>query len=129
MENPMKLPILGQVAAGSPVEWLPITQWRDVRPPKHYHWTKRYLRLEAVGDSMSPFILNGDVIIFEIAEQAKEGEMVVVLTPGGLICKYLHYTSGQLLRRSHNPAYDDQVFEPEEVLIRGIVRRIERDVG
>lgn len=125
----MKVAVLGQVAGGRPVEFLPITQWRDIRPPKNFHWSKRYLGLEVVGDSMSPYIEDGDIVIFEITAEAKEGQIIVAMTPDGLTCKYLHQANGKVLLRSHNQDYLDQQFDIEDIMIKGVVCRVERDIA
>ncbi len=76
------LPLLGYVAAGRPIEAVPVpsalTIPDDLLPPRGNHFV-----LRVQGDSMiEEHIADGDYVIVESREQAQNGETVVALLDG-----------------------------------------------
>lgn len=126
----IRVPILAEVAAGKPIDMLPISQWREIRPIKGARPNDRYAGVRVIGDSLQDTgILDGDVLIFLLTRVAQAGDLVIVLTPLGLTIKYLLQHSDQMvLLRGANSKYEDQIWDIEEVTIQGIVRRVERDL-
>ena len=125
----MLIQIIGEVSAGKPFEFFPITRWRDIRPskkvPAHIEHAAAYARGESLVDAG---IIDGDIAIFRKTHEAREGELVVALTPFGLTIKYLFYEDGRIVLRPANPLYEDQIYDVQDVEIRGVVKRIERDL-
>ncbi len=84
---------------------------------------------KAMGLSMSPLIMEGDILVVDRSIEAKQGKVVVVSHEGSLICKrYFSYAQGVILK-SDNPRFKDiLVTEEMEVLHWGVVTAIIREV-
>lgn len=126
---PLRLPILGRVAAGAP-----IGAAIDDDPPQVevdralFRLTPHYL-LRVQGDSMrDEGILDGDLIAVQRAAQADPGRIVVARLDDEITVKRLQRTRGRLLLISANPDYAPIEVSPAanfaiEGLYCGLVRR------
>ena len=125
----MRIPIVGQVAAGNPVEFLPIVKFRDIRSIKGARVADQYAGIQVVGNSLlADNIAYGDYAIFRLTYEARNEDLVVARVPDGLTIKYYHPTTdGHILLRGAVPAYD-QIWEASDVVVLGVVVRIERDL-
>jgi repressor LexA len=125
----MRIPIVGQVAAGNPVEFLPIVRFRDIRAIKGARTSEQYAGIEVLGSSLLlDNIADGDYAIFRLTHEARNGDLVVARVPDGLTIKYYHpSTDEKILLSGADPAYD-QLWEASEVVVLGVVVRIERDL-
>jgi repressor LexA len=126
----MKIPVLGQVAAGRPIEFIPIVDWREIRPIKGARLNDHFAAARVVGDSlMDDAILDGDYVVCLLTHEAYNGDLVIALTPDGLTIKYLHRQNGSVvLLRGANPEIPNQIWRGEDVLVQGVAKRIERDL-
>jgi repressor LexA len=115
------LPLLGYVAAGSPIE--AVVHSDEVSVPEMFltRGTNYVLRVE--GDSMiDQHIQDGDLIIVEQREDARNGETVVALVDGQEATLKRYYRQGDQIRLQ--PANEDMhpIFVEESRLkIQGIV--------
>lgn len=115
------LPLLGRIAAGRPIEAIENAEMLSV--PSSLHGGRASYALEVRGDSMRDAgILDGDRVLVEQREQARNGEMVVALIDGDeATLKYIHQAPGQVSLLSANPDYPPQHYHPDRVRIQGIV--------
>ncbi len=75
------IPFLGKIAAGRPIEALP--QLEQIQVPLHLRTDKPCYVLQVVGDSMREAgILDGDYVVIEQRDHARNGEIVVALVRG-----------------------------------------------
>lgn len=128
------IPVLGRVVAGAPLEAVEnIVGFVDVP----ISWTMRgeCFGLKVMGESMSPFIMDGDVVIVEKCETAETGDYVIALVNGKDACckKYMRGEHGISLI-SLNPAFASYSFTAEEVealpvVILGRVIECRRSLG
>lgn len=128
------IPVLGRVVAGAPLEAVEnIVGFVDVP----VSWTMRgeCFGLKVKGESMSPFIMDGDVVIVEKCETAETGDYVIALVGGRDACckKYMRGEHGISLI-SLNPACQSYSFTAEEVedlpvVILGRVIECRRSLG
>ena len=79
--------------------------------------------IEVIGDSMSPTIDEGDVVLVDLREGRFHHDGVYVLRTGSdLAVKRLQrQPDGALLIRSDNPAYESNTVKPDEVTLLGRV--------
>lgn len=94
-------------------------------------WLARALNLDArnmalvevVGDSMSPTIDEGDLVLVDLREaRFRHDGIYVMRTSGDLAVKRLQRQSdGNLLIRSDNSAYESATVKPDEVALLGRV--------
>lgn len=102
----VRIPILGRVAAGKPIlatEY--IEGYEEI--PKKMASTGEYFALRIRGDSMSPKIEDGDIVIVRQADSADDGKIVIALVESNesAVCKRLKVYQDSLVLWSINPEY------------------------
>ncbi len=124
----LQVPILGRVAAGSPIGADAGLQDILVLDERLFAVAPDYL-LRVQGDSMiEDGILDGDLVGVRRRSDARDGQTVVARLDGELTIKRLSLADGQLRLLPRNPAYApivvqaDQEFAVEGVFC-GLVRR------
>ncbi len=118
----VELPLLGNVAAGLPIEAIEEQETLSVphdmlRPGNNY-----VLRVR--GDSMiEEQIRDGDYIVVNSRSGADNGEMVVALVNGdsATVKKFFREPDGRVRLQPANPTMKPMYFAEEEVQIQGIV--------
>ena len=69
------------------------------------------------GDSMTPLIRPGSIVIASLEASCQNGDLAVVVTQDGeAMIKLAYYKGSELLLRSTNPAYPDRRIPRQEVL-------------
>ena len=116
----ISLPMLGRIAAGTPIEALsdPTNQ---VDIPATMIGNGEHFALEIVGDSMvGAGILDGDTVIIQRAESARHGEIVVALiNQQEATLKTLLKEPGRVGLEAANPKYETRYFSSGEVEVQG----------
>jgi SOS-response transcriptional repressor LexA len=84
---------------------------------------KSLMLIEAVGDSMSPTIDEGDLVLVDLREPRYRHDGVYALRSGGEIAvkRVQRRPDGKLIIRSDNPAYEPAAVTPESITIVGHV--------
>jgi repressor LexA len=115
------VPLLGRVAAGSPVE--AIVDAEEIPVPEAFLGRKETYALRVTGDSMvDEGILDGDVLIVEKASAAENGSLVIALIRGSEAAVKRFHRSGKKVKLvSANPAHPPMVFDAREVRVQGVV--------
>jgi repressor LexA len=114
------LPILGKIAAGTPIE--AIQQERDRMPvPESLLGAGEHFVLEIQGDSMiNAGILDGDFVVIRRTNAANSGEIVVALINGEeATLKRLRKKGASIALEAANPAYETRIFGPDQVAVQG----------
>jgi repressor LexA len=116
-----RLPLLGAVAAGSPIESIPDEESISV-PPDMLGPEPRYA-LRVRGESMvEEGIHDGDIVIVRSAGTAAEADMVVALVGCEVTLKRLYREPGGRIRlQPSNAALPSLVVPAEQVQVQGIV--------
>ena len=120
-EGPGRLPLLGRIAAGRPIEAL--SNPEPVEVPERLHGGGRCYALEVRGDSMvEEGILAGDWIVVESREHARNGEIVVALIDGeAATLKRIEQRPGVVVLHPANAALAPLEYSPERVQIQGVL--------
>lgn len=115
LEKGMKIPVLGSVAAGTPI-FAEENYIGSEEISEELASTGEFFGLRIHGDSMSPRISDGDIVIVRQQDDAESGDIVIVLINGdSATCKKLmKYTDGISLL-SFNPAYEPMTFTNKEI--------------
>ena len=115
LEKGMKIPVLGSVAAGTPI-FAEENYIGSEEISEELASTGEFFGLKIKGDSMSPRISDGDIVIVRQQDDAESGDIVIVLINGdSATCKKLmKYTDGISLL-SFNPAYEPMTFTNKEI--------------
>lgn len=112
----VSIPVLGKVAAGIPLEAIENVEGREEIPAAMVRDGSEYFGLKIHGDSMSPRMKEGDVVIVRKQDDAESGDIVIALVNGNeATCKRLKKYSDRIALISFNPEYDPMVFTPEDV--------------
>ena len=116
-----RLKLLGAIAAGRPIEAL--TRDESVVIPGWLRTGGDCYALRVRGDSMRDAgILDGDIVVIEARESAKNGEMVVALIDDNdATLKRIEQRPGEVLLHAENPIYAPQRYAPDRVRIQGVV--------
>lgn len=114
------LPVLGKIAAGTPIA--AIQQERDRLPvPESLLGAGEHFVLEISGDSMiNAGILDGDFVVIRKSDSAQTGDIVVALINGEeATLKRLRKKGASIALEAANPAYETRIFGPDQVAVQG----------
>ena len=118
--NLVSLPLLGRIAAGTPIEALS-DPTNHLEIPASMVGSGEHFALEIVGDSMvGAGILDGDTVVIQRAETARHGEIVVALiNQQEATLKTLLKEPGRVGLEAANPQYETRYFSTGEVEVQG----------
>lgn len=111
----IRIPVLGRVAAGIPIEAIEeIIDYEELDAEEYGH--AEYFGLKIAGQSMEPKISDGDVVIVRRQPDVESGEIAVVLVNGydATVKRIKKSPQGVTLLPS-NPAYEPMYFTNEEI--------------
>ena len=118
----VELPLMGRVAAGSPIEAVQSTE--TIWVPEDMIGRGNTYVLQVKGESMiEEQIRDGDYVIVEDRETARDGEMVIALVDGeNVTLKKLYRESGGRVRlQPANSQMDPIYVEASRIRIQGVV--------
>ena len=114
------LPVLGRIAAGTPIAAIQQERERIAVPEALLGAGEHYV-LEVQGDSMiDAGILDGDYVVIRKGDTAQTGEIVVALVMGEeATLKRLRKRGGAIALEAANPKYQTRVYGPDQVEVQG----------
>ena len=129
----VKIPILGVVKAG--YDYLAQENWiGSVDVEKNIISDgSEYFALKVVGDSMSPVLIQDDIVVIKKQNNFENGDIVVAIVNGNeATIKKGKKTDSSITLQPLNPSYDPLVFTYDEVksipvTIGGIVKQLKRE--
>jgi repressor LexA len=115
------LPLLGQVAAGAPIE--SVETQDTINVPEEFVRRDNTFCLRVRGESMvDEGIRDGDFIIVEGRETATDGETVVALVNGeATVKKFYRESDGRIRLQPANATMRPIYADPEQTQLRGVV--------
>ena len=124
LKTPIQVPMLGRIAAGTPIEALS-DPTRFISVPSDLLGRGEYYCLEVDGDSMiEAGILDGDTVLIERAEN---GTIVVALVEGSEVTlKRLRKRHNSVALEPANTNYETRIFGPDQVEIQGKLKGLVR---
>ena len=111
----IKIPVLGRVVAGVPVEAVQdVIDYEEI--DEEMAKTGEFFALQIKGDSMEPRIKSGDVVIVRKQDIVDSGDVAIVMVNGDdATCKkFVKHKNGVSLV-SMNPAYTPMFYTMDEV--------------
>ena len=116
-----ELPLYGYIAAGQPIEAISNPDTIAVPPPLRTQ--NPCFVLQVRGDSMiEEGILDGDWVVIEQRDTARNGEIVVALVRGEeATLKRLEKNSSEIILHPANSSMQSQHYHPSEVQIQGVL--------
>jgi len=120
MTNTIQVPLYGRIAAGSPIEAIRDENGSVDLPPMMIGNGDHYA-LEVDGDSMIKVGINdGDTVIIQKTDQARDGDIIVALVDGEEVTlKRLKRDNGKVILIPENDEYENQTYTPDQVQIQG----------
>ena len=116
LEKGMKIPVLGEVAAGQPI-FAEENYIGSEEISEELASTGEFFGLKIKGDSMSPRIMEGDTVIVRQQDDAESGDIVIVLINGdSATCKRLMKYQEGINLISFNPAYEPMTFSNKDIM-------------
>lgn len=118
--RPVSIPVMGRIAAGTPIEAIQSHSHTIAVPPEMLGAGEHYA-LEVRGDSMiEAGIFDGDTVLIKKQETASTGEIVVALVDDEeATLKRLRRKGDSVALEAANPAYETRIFPPDRVKVQG----------
>jgi len=118
--DPVAIPVMGRIAAGSPIEAIQ-THSHSIMIPPEMLAPGEHFALEVRGDSMiEAGILEGDTVLIRKSDSADTGDIVVALIDDEeATLKRLRRKGASIALEAANPAYETRIFGPDRVRIQG----------
>lgn len=119
-DEPVTVPLLGKISAGSPIE--AISNPNDsFEMPTSMMGRGEYFALTIEGDSMiGEGILDGDTVLVERCKTAPNNTIVVALIDGQeATLKTMRRKGESIALEAANPAYETRIYGPDRVEIQG----------
>jgi hypothetical protein len=128
-EGTVRIPLLGDVAAGQPLEMFSVEQSLDV--PESLWNGRKVFALRVRGQSMvDAGIRDGDYLIVEPCETADDGRTVVAEVDGHVtVKKVFRAANGEIRLQPANPEMLPLIVRAEDVRVRGVVIGVLRKYG
>jgi repressor LexA len=122
-----EIPLLGKVAAGSPIESLASNETLAV-PDQLLPRRGPNYALQVQGESMiDEHIMDGDYVVVHGKQAADNGEMVIALVGGtDVTLKKFYREAGRIRLQPANPAMQPLLLDPAQVQIQGVVSGVMR---
>ncbi|MCH8858722.1 MAG: transcriptional repressor LexA [Proteobacteria bacterium] len=116
----MVVPLVGRIAAGTPIEALQ-NRIADVPVPATLLGSGEHYALEVAGDSMiNAGILDGDTVIIRKTDTANTGDIVVALVDESeATLKRLRRRGDSIALEAANPVYETRLYGADRVQIQG----------
>jgi repressor LexA len=127
--NEEGIPFLGIIAAGRPIE--AVTRTELMRVPDELLGKGPCYVLQVSGDSMiDEGIFDGDYVVIEQRDSARNGEIVVALIRNEeATLKRIEQQPGRVILHPANAALSAMRYRPDEVQIQGVLRGLLRRYG
>src|SRR3954447_4053840 len=119
--RPVAVPVMGRIAAGTPIEAIQSKTQVIHMPPEMLSTTGEHFALEVRGDSMiEAGILDGDMALIKRTEAADTGDIVVALIDEEeATLKRFRRRGASIALEPANPSYEVRILPPTRVRIQG----------
>lgn len=127
--NSVLIPVYGSIPAGLPLEAVQDVQGYEEIPVNWLKGNKKYIALKVVGDSMYPKYLENDIVIILLQQDCESGQDCAVYVNGyDVTLKKVNISENGIKLIPININYSPKTYEPDNVVILGIVVEIRRKV-
>ncbi|MCR6672478.1 transcriptional repressor LexA [Devosia ginsengisoli] len=118
--RPISIPVMGRIAAGTPIEAIQ-THSHTIMVPPEMLGAGEHFALEVRGDSMiDAGIFDGDTVLIKKQDAASTGEIIVALVDDEeATLKRLRRKGNTVALEAANPAYETRIFPPDRVKVQG----------
>lgn len=115
-EKGVRIPVLGRVVAGIPIEAIEeIIDWEEI--PQKLAASGKFFALRVCGHSMEPRILEGDVVIVRQQEDVDSGDIAIVLVNGdeATVKRVKKQEDGITLIATNTSVYEPHFYSNQEI--------------
>jgi repressor LexA len=125
----VKLPILGTIRAGEPIDMLENIEGYEMVEPELLHGREGFV-LKVKGDSMTgDYIFEGYKVVVVVQKEVESSEIAVVAVNGNeATLKRVKIQGDVCVLTSSNPAYEPMIYPCKDVHIIGKVVRFWKDI-
>ena len=111
----VKIPVLGSVPAGTPVEAVQdIISYEEI--PEKWQRNGEYFALKISGSSMFPAICDGDIAIVKKTDEVKNGDTVIAMVNGyEATCKRYKKMGDSMMLLPNNQDYDPMFYSKQDI--------------
>ena len=117
-----KLPLLGNIAAGSPIE--AVENREEIDMESLFHSKNGVYVLKVRGESMiDDHLMDGDYVVIERRENARNGEQVVALLDSGeaTLKRFYKEGAGKVRLQPANRSMEPRYVDADRLKIQGVV--------
>ena len=127
-KNLNKIPVLGKIAAGTPIEAIQ-NEVSRIAIPEELSKNGQHFGLKVSGDSMiEAGIYDGDTVIVKKTNTANNGQIVVALIDDQEAMLKRIRTKGKVVAlESANKEYETKIFGPDRVKVQGVLVSLYRN--
>ena len=127
-DDDIEIPVLGKIAAGTPVEAIQ-NEVSRIPLPSNLEKNGEYFGLKIQGDSMIDAGINeGDTVIVKKTDTAENGKIVVALIDDNeAMLKRIRRKGKTVALESANKNYETKIFGPDRVKVQGILVSLYRN--
>jgi repressor LexA len=124
----IEIPVLGKIAAGTPVEAIQ-NEVSRIPLPNNLEKNGEYFGLKVQGDSMIEAGINeGDTVIVKKTDTADNGKIVVALIDNHeAMLKRIRRKGKTVALESANKNYETKIFGPDRVKVQGVLVSLYRN--
>ncbi len=117
----VELPVMGRIAAGTPIEAIQHPSHSVAVPAGMLAAAGRHYALEVKGDSMIEAGINsGDIVVIQEQPTAQNGDIVVALIEGEeATLKTFRRRGTTIALEAANPAYETRLYQDHQVRVQG----------
>ena len=117
IEAGIRIPVLGDVPCGIPteaIEYLDAEDWEEIS--ERMSRQGKFYALKVKGNSMSPRIQKGDILIIQFDRQPESGDVVIAKVDSeNACCKRLIIHDDGIVLQSFNPCYDPIYYNSTQI--------------
>jgi len=127
-DNISEIPVLGKIAAGTPVEAIQ-NEVSRIPMPTNIEKNGEFFGLKVQGDSMVDAGINeGDTVIIKKTDTAENGKIVVALIDDyEAMLKRIRRKGKTVALESANKNYETKIFGPDRVKVQGVLVSLYRN--
>ena len=127
-ENGQEISVLGNIAAGTPIEAIQ-NEVSKVVLPQELSKNDEHFGLKVSGDSMTDVGINdGDTVIIKKSNTAENGKIVVALIDDNeAMLKIIRKKGNSIALESANKRYETKIYGPDRVKVQGVLVSLYRN--